>query len=251
MSTSKWEYWSYVISFCWFNVNLYSERKIWDPCGLRPHNTSKLQSFGLSTWTTEPLVRVTERFISSPTLELLVQGLFVMTTYFVSECSNREKTFIPMWVATPQSTFYCNRYSDWAWYLSPPSCSVHAKEKFLSSPMLELVIQGFFVMITYLASERSNKWHLFGSLVKSVQELLNFTLLCNNFQKKLKSHFCSLECVIIISQKWCMFFHPIAIMNQAMRPQDYNQAKKEHKRRDETFAEYTEMAVNLIIVNVH
>ena len=40
-------------------------------------------------------------------------------------------------------------------------------------------------------------------------------------------------------------------MVQAIRPQDCNQAKKEYKRRDETFAEYREMAVNLIIVNVH
>ena len=38
--------------------------------------------------TAEPLVRVTERFISFLMLELVIQGFFVMTTYHVSEHSN-------------------------------------------------------------------------------------------------------------------------------------------------------------------
>ena len=39
--------------------------------------------------TAEPLVRISERFISSLMLELVIQGFFVMTTYHLSERSNR------------------------------------------------------------------------------------------------------------------------------------------------------------------
>ena len=38
--------------------------------------------------TAEPLVRLTQRFISSLMLEPVIQGFFVMTTYHVSEHSN-------------------------------------------------------------------------------------------------------------------------------------------------------------------
>ena len=53
-----------------------------------PHNPSWLQSCGLSAWITEPLVRITERFISSPTFNFVVKSFFVMTIYHVSEYSN-------------------------------------------------------------------------------------------------------------------------------------------------------------------
>ena len=38
--------------------------------------------------TDEPLVCLTERFISSLMLEPVIQGFFMMSTYDVSECSN-------------------------------------------------------------------------------------------------------------------------------------------------------------------
>ena len=77
------KYWSYVNSICWLIINFYSESKHWDLCGLRPLNPSILQSCHLSAWTTKRLLRVNERFM----LELVIQGFFVMTTYYVRECS--------------------------------------------------------------------------------------------------------------------------------------------------------------------
>ena len=39
--------------------------------------------------TAEPLVHITERFLSSLMLELVIQGFFVMANYHVSEHSNK------------------------------------------------------------------------------------------------------------------------------------------------------------------
>ena len=62
-------------------------------------------------------------------------------------------------VATPQSTFDSNRYSDWAVLLWPLSYPVYIPERFISSLILELVVQCFFVITTYHVSDHSNSFY--------------------------------------------------------------------------------------------
>ena len=52
-------------------------------------------------------------------------------------------------------------------------------------------------------------WQLFRSSVPLLPELLKFTLLCIAIHDYIKFNFCSLEYVIMISQKSRTFYHPI------------------------------------------
>ena len=83
----------YVSPFWWFNVNFYCEISC-DLCGLRPHKLCWRQLCGILVWSTEPLLRVAERFISSLMLEFVIEGFSVMTIYHVNEYFHNSNSFI-------------------------------------------------------------------------------------------------------------------------------------------------------------
>ena len=61
-----------------------------------------------------------------------------------------------MWVVTPQSVLIAIGTQIEHTSCKPLSYPVHARENFITSLILKLVIQSFYVMITYLVSEHAN-----------------------------------------------------------------------------------------------